>query len=313
MTRRPTRVPATTRRRLLAGLSAFALAGTLAACGQEGSPNAQPGAQSGSAAPSPSYSAASGVSLSGSPTFTKITQAGKIRIGVKADQPGIGLRDAASGEYTGFDIEIAKMITASLGLTPDKIEFVETVSANREPFLTSGQVDMVVASYTINDARKKVVSFAGPYYQAGQDLLVKQDNSDITGPDTLSGKNVCSVDGSTPAERIETEYPQAKLVTFDAYSKCVTALDSGQVDAVTTDDIILRGFAAQQQGRFKVVGKPFSEEPYGIGLPRTDTAMRTAVNTALKARQDSGDWQKAFDFVFGSAGGTVSPPPIETS
>lgn len=315
MTRRTT---APARRRVLGGLSALALAGVLAACGQSGTPgapaaggtSASPGA---SAAPSPAYEIATGVSLADSPTFQKVQQAGKIRIGVKADQPGLGLRDAATGAYRGFDIEVAKMVSASLGLKPDQIEFVETVSANREPFLQQGQVDMVVATYTINDKRKQVVSFAGPYYVAGQDLLVKADNTDITGPDKLAGKNVCSVDGSTPAQRITTEHPDAKLVTFDAYSKCVQALSSGSVDAVTTDDIILRGFAAQQPDQFKVVGEPFSDEPYGIGLPKGDTAMQTAVNDALKAREDSGDWKSAFGYVFGSAGGDATPPPIATS
>lgn len=305
----------TTRRRVLGGLSALAVAGVLAACGQSGDPNAPAagGSPGASAAPSPSYSAATDVSLADSPTFQKVKAAGKIRIGVKADQPGLGLRDAATGNYRGFDIEIAKMVSASLGLTPDQIEYVETVSANREPFLQQGQVDMVVATYTINDKRKQVVSFAGPYYVAGQDLLVKQDNTEITGPDTLAGKNVCSVDGSTPAQRITSDHPDAKLVTFDAYSKCVQALSSGSVDAVTTDDIILRGFAAQQPGQFKVVGKPFSDEPYGIGLPKGDTAMQSAVNDALKAREDSGDWKAAFTYVFGEAGGDATPPPIATS
>ncbi|RAG61856.1 ABC transporter substrate-binding protein, partial [Burkholderia multivorans] len=102
----------------------------------------------------------------------------------------------------GFDIEIAKMVGAQLGFAPDQLDFVETVSANREPFLQQGNVDMVVATYTINDERKKVVDFAGPYYVAGQDLLVKAD-SDIAGPEDLAGKKVCSVDGSTPAQNIQ--------------------------------------------------------------------------------------------------------------
>jgi len=324
----PTRARTTTRTRMrrrgaLAAVTAFALAGALAGCGQSGSPDApapaagasgsSSGSAAASAAPSPTYQAQADVSLADSPTFQKIKQNGKIRIGVKYDQPGLGLKDAATGEYRGFDNEIAKMISASLGLKPDQIEWVDTVSANREPFLQQGQVDMVVATYTINDKRKKVVSFAGPYYQAGQDLLVKQDNTDITGPDSLSGKTVCSVDGSTPAQRIRDKYADAKLITFDTYSKCVQALASGQTDAVTTDDIILRGYAAQQPGMFKVVGKPFSEEPYGIGLPKTDTAMKQAVNDALKKREDAGDWKAAFDYTFGSAAGEVSPPPIDTA
>src|SRR5262249_45473634 len=157
-------------------------------------------------------------------------------------------------------------VAGELGVPEDKIEFVTTVSQNREPFIQQGKVDLVVASYTINDERKKKVSFAGPYYVAGQDLLVRADDSSITGPDSLSGKKVCSASGSTSAKRLkETYVPKgAKLQEFDAYSKCVAALLGGSVDAVSTDDIVLAGYAAQNAGKLKVVGKPFSTERYGI-------------------------------------------------
>ncbi len=174
-----------------------------------------------------------------------------------------------------------------LGLDPSKVEWKTTASANRESFIEQGQVDIVIATYTINDDRKKRVAFAGPYYEAGQDLLVKADNTDITGPESLAGKKVCSVTGSTPAKRIKSDYPDAQLQEFDTYSKCVTALDGGQVDAVTTDDIILAGYAAQSQyaGKLKVIGKPFSKEPYGIAVKKTDTAGCAKINEILKPRR----------------------------
>lgn len=125
------------------------------------------------------------------------------------------------------------------------------------------------------------------------------EDSDITGPDDLAGRTVCSVDGSTPAQRIEEEYPDAELVTYDAYSKCVTDLQSGSVDAVTTDDAILRGYAAQNEGEMKVVGAPFSEEPYGIGLPKDDQALRDAVNDAIEENEENGNWASAFDYTLG--------------
>ncbi|NAZ85069.1 glutamate ABC transporter substrate-binding protein [Kineococcus indalonis] len=285
----------------------------LTGCGQEGSPTtggaAGGGATSGASAPT--YDVAADVALTGSPTFDKITSAGRVVVGVKADQPGLGLRSAASGEYAGFDIEIAKLVAASLGLTPDQIEFKETVSANREPFLQQGQVDMVVATYTINDKRKEVVDFAGPYYVAGQDLLVRKDDTSITGPDSLAGKKVCSVEGSTPATRIETEYPQAQLVKLDTYSKCVDQLTANSVDAVTTDDAILRGYAAQQPDALKVVGAPFSEEPYGIGLPKGDTVLRGAVNDAIEQAVTDGDWKAAYDFTLGGSGTDPEPPTVD--
>jgi glutamate transport system substrate-binding protein len=230
-----------------------------------------------------------------------------LKIGVKEDQPGLGFK-GPDGRYAGFDIEIAKLVAKQLGVDEGKIEFVTTTSTNREPFLQQGRVDMVVATYTINNERKKKVSFAGPYYIAGQDLLVKANNTDITGPNTLKGKKVCSASGSTPAKRIQTEHPEAQLQQFDSYSKCVAALLGGSVDAVTTDDIILAGYAAQHAGQLKVVGRPFSKEPYGIGLAHDDSKGRNAVNDALQKIFTDGSYQQAWTKTLG-VGGTPAPKP----
>jgi glutamate transport system substrate-binding protein len=226
---------------------------------------------------------------------------GKLVVGVKADQPGLGLQTGSS--YTGFDVEIGKIIAKGLSVPESGIEWKTTVSSNREPYIQQGQVDLVVATYTINDDRKKVVNFGGPYYIAGQDLLVPT-NSTITGPESLAGKRVCSVSGSTPAKRIQTDYKDAKLQQFDSYSKCVTALAGGQVDAVTTDDIILAGYAAQDQyaGKFKVVGKKFSEEPYGVGLKKDDVEGCNKINEILKAAAADGSYKAAWDNTLGKSG-----------
>jgi glutamate transport system substrate-binding protein len=288
--------------RTLTAVSAISLL-ALAGCGQEGTPETAGGGGEGGGgetAEAPQYEVAEDVDLADSPTWSDANENGSLRIGVKFDQPGLGNKDATADEPAGFDIEIAKMTAAALGFAPDQIEWVETVSANREPFLQQGNVDLVVATYTINDERKQVVDFAGPYYVAGQDLLVPED-SDITGPDSLGGKTVCSVDGSTPAQRIQDEYQDAELVTYDTYSKCVTDLQSGSVDAVTTDDAILRGYAAQFEGEMKVIGDPFSEEPYGIGLPKDDQALRDAVNDALEASGENGSWKEAFEYTLGDS------------
>jgi glutamate transport system substrate-binding protein len=248
-------------------------------------------------------------SSSGS-TGNSIVGKTKLTIGVKADQPGLGLQTGST--YTGFDIEIAKILAKGLGVAENNITWKTTVSSNREPYLQQGQVDLVVATYTINGDRKKVVNFAGPYYVAGQDLLVPV-NSTITGPEALAGKKVCSVNGSTPAKRIQTDYKQAKLQQFDTYSKCVTALAGGQVDAVTTDDIILAGYASQAQyaGKFKVVGKPFSTEPYGIGLKKADSAGCSKVNEILKTAATDGSYKKAWDDTLGKSGKPA--PELDTS
>jgi len=241
----------------------------------------------------------------------KAKKEGKLVIGVKADQPGLGLQ--TGGKYEGFDVEIAKIIAKDLGLSEDKIEWKTTTTPNREPFIQQGTVDLVVATYTINDDRKKKVNFAGPYYVAGQDLLVKVDNTTITGPDSLDGKKVCSVTGSTPAKRIQTEHPKAALQLFDSYSKCVEALAQGSVDAVTTDDIILAGYAAQSQfaGKLKVVGKPFSTEPYGIGLKKEDKSSCDKINEILKAAAADGRYKAAWDATLGKSG--TPAPTLDTT
>lgn len=218
-------------------------------------------------------------------TMAELSEAGAITVGTKFDQPGFGLLNP-SGTPEGFDVEIAKIIAAELGIQPDGIEWVETVSANREPFIENGQVDIVVATYTINDARKERIDFAGPYYVAGQDIMVAKGNPEgIAGPEDLAGKNVCSVEGSTPAENIRTTYPEAQLTLFDVYSKCADALTNGQVDAVTTDNVILTGLVAGNPDGFELVGNPFTEEPYGIGLTKGDQEFRDFINDTLERRR----------------------------
>lgn len=232
---------------------------------------------------------------------------GKLIIGVKADQPGLSL--LTPDGYEGYDINIAKIIAAGLGVRPEGIEWKTTVSINREPFIETGVVDLVVATYTINDARKKVVAFAGPYYTAGQDLLVRADST-ITGPEDMAGQIACSVTGSASALRMQKDFPDVQLQLFDSYSKCVTAL-SGGVDAVTTDSIILAGYAAQPHyvGKFKLTGREFSREPYGIGLAKQDVAGCNRINEILVASAADGTYDAAFVESLGPSG--LKPPVLD--
>jgi glutamate transport system substrate-binding protein len=214
-----------------------------------------------------------------------------VRIGIKFDQPGLGYDEG--GSYSGFDVDVAKYVAGELGFTEDQIEFVEAPSANRENLLSNNQVDMIFATYSITDTRKETVDFAGPYFVAGQDLLVPTD-SDITGPEDLEGKNLCSVTGSTSAQKIKDQYPGVQLVEQPGYAECVTAMGGGQIDAVTTDDIILAGLAAQDAnaGKFKVVGNTFSEENYGVGLPKGSDKCED-INAAITKMIDDGAWEEA--------------------
>jgi glutamate transport system substrate-binding protein len=275
-------------------LAAVLLAGGLAltACGQQASLGS-----SGASAPA----VATGANFPADSTMAKLASAGTLRVGTKFDQPLFGLK-GLDGKPVGFDVEVAKIVAAKLGVPADKITYTETPSKIREDVLVNKQVDMVVATYTINDARKQKVSFAGPYYVAGQDLMVKADNTAITGPDTLKAANarVCSVSGSTPAKNIATYVDPANIVLFDVYSKCADALRNGQVEAVTTDNVILSGLVSTSQGAFKLVGKTFTKEPYGIGIAKGDAAFCQFVNDALKSSVDDGTYAAAWKATVGA-------------
>ncbi|MEV7726191.1 glutamate ABC transporter substrate-binding protein [Streptomyces sp. NPDC087917] len=280
----------------------------LAACGKSGSPPVK-GPQPEDL---PAYRIATDFRLPESPTWERAKKRGHLVVGVKEDQPYMGEKDPASGRYSGFDIEIAKMMSASLGFDPKTIEFKTIASANRETALQNGQIDYYVGTYTINDNRKKQVGFAGPYFMAGQSLLVRKDEKDIKGPEDLAGKKVCSAAGSTPYQRLQKEFPKAILVAYDTYSVCVDNLLTYQVDAVSTDDSILLGYAAKVPDELKVVGKPFSQEPYGVGVPRSDNALRFALDDALAAHEKNGDWKKAYEVTLGLSGEPApTPPPID--
>lgn len=237
-----------------------------------------------------------------------------IRIGIKFDQPGLGLRDGS--EYTGFDVEVAKYVAGELGYEEADITWTEAPSAQRETLIETDQVDLIFATYSITDSRKERVSFAGPYFIAGQGLLVRADETEITGPETLDGKRLCSVTGSTPAQKIKDQYPGVELQEFGTYSECLPALLAGGgtgIDAITTDDVILAGFAAQEEyaGQLKLVGEPFTEELYGVGLKKGDVELCGQVNDAITSMIESGAWEEAVNSTLGPANFTPGPgnPP----
>jgi glutamate transport system substrate-binding protein len=268
---------------LISALPALALVLGLTACGSD-----KNDAKITTPVAKPSFAAGS--------RMADLAAAGKLTVGTKFDQPLFGLK-GLSGKPEGFDVEIAKIIAAKLGIAEDKINFVEAVSANREPFLQQKKVDLVVATYTINDKRDKVVDFAGPYFVAGQDILVAKGNPKaITGPESLKGKKTCSVSGSTPAATVQEKYglSTSELLLVDAYSKCRDALSNGQVDAVTTDNVILSGYVSEAPDKFELVGKTFSTEPYGIGLPEGQEPFCDWINQTLKDSVTDGSYEKAF-------------------
>jgi glutamate transport system substrate-binding protein len=238
----------------------------------------------------------------------ELAEAGKIVVGVKYDQPGLGFKDAASDIPTGFDIEIAKILIADLGIDPasDNVEWKETISDNREPFLIAGEVDLVLASYSINDERRASVGQAGPYMVTGQQLLVKK-GSGISSVDDLQGKAVCSVTGSTSLDNAEAAGMKPR--GFDTYSECRDQVLDGAIDAMTTDGTILLGFAALNPDELEVVGDTFSTERIGVGFSKDSPEMCDWINGVLEEAYANGDWAEAFEVTLGKSGADTPEPP----
>lgn len=285
--------------RFKAATAAVLLAGSLAACGDAGDDS-----DSGRDVEAEENAAEN---FEDGTRMKEIAESGEITIGVKYDQPGLGFMGATDDTPTGFDPEIGKIMAASLGIAPEDITWKETISDNREPFLQEGEVDLVIATYSITDERRQVVGQAGPYYVTGQQLLVRADNDSINGVEDIKGQEVCSVTGSTSLENVKAE--GAKPRGFDTYSECVDQVLDGTVDAMTTDGSILLGYVAENPDELKVVGEPFSEERYGIGYSKDSPEMCGWINDTLTEAFEDGSWAEAFDVTLGESGADAPEQP----
>ncbi|MBB4950921.1 glutamate transport system substrate-binding protein [Kitasatospora gansuensis] len=234
----------------------------------------------------------------------------KITVGIKFDQPGIGLK-TPDGKYTGFDVDVATYVAKQLGHKAGDIQWKEAKSADRETLLQRGDVDFIAASYSITPTRSEKVDFAGPYLLAHQDVLLRADDDTIKQPADLNDKKLCSVTGSTSAQNVKTKIaPNAQLQQYGGYSECLTGLENKVVDALTTDDSILAGYAAQSQfkGKFKLGGFKMSNENYGIGVQK-GSALKAQINTALEKMVSDGSWDAAVKKNFGPANYHNEPAP----
>ncbi|MEU6950798.1 glutamate ABC transporter substrate-binding protein [Streptomyces sp. NPDC046316] len=234
----------------------------------------------------------------------------KITVGIKYDQPGVGLK-TPDGTYTGFDVDVATYVAQQLGREPGDIEWKEAKSADRETMLERGDVDFIAASYSINDQREEKVDFAGPYLLAHQDVLIRADDNSITKPEDLNNKKLCSVTGSTSAQNVKDKIaPDAQLQEYGGYSECLTGLENGVIDAVTTDDAILAGYASQPEfeGKFKLGGFEMSNENYGIGV-QEGSELKQQINDALEKMVADGAWDAAVKKNFGPAEYQNEPAP----
>ncbi|QYJ02765.1 transporter substrate-binding domain-containing protein [Nocardioides panacisoli] len=286
-------------KRSLAAFAGIGLAFSLAACGEAGT--------EGGGADVEAADDCEGKFDDGT-QMAQWADSGEISVGVKYDQPGLGFKGAADDIPKGFDVEVAKILVADLCIDPqgDGVEWVETVSDNREPFLQQERVGLVLASYSITDDRRSVVGQTGPYMITGQQLLVPAD-SDIESIDELQGQEVCSVTGSTSIDRINEK--GAKGVGFDSYSECVQKVMDGTVDGMSTDGSILAGFAAENEGELSVVGDEFSEERIGVGYQPGNTETCEWINETLTTAYDEGTWAEAFEGTLGPSGVETPEPP----
>ncbi|GGN71938.1 glutamate-binding protein [Streptomyces albiflavescens] len=233
----------------------------------------------------------------------------KITIGIKFDQPGIGQKTPQG--YAGFDVDVATYVAKKLGYSANQIQWKESKSADRETMLQRGDVDFIAASYSITPEREKSVDFAGPYLLAHQDVLVRADDNSIKSPSDLNSKKLCSVTGSTSAQNVKDKLaPKANLQQYPTYSACLTGLQNGAIDALTTDDSILAGYAAQSQfkGKFKLGGFKMTNENYGIGVKK-GSDLKAKINTALEDMVSDGSWKAAVEKNFGPANYKNEPAP----
>jgi glutamate transport system substrate-binding protein len=252
--------------------------------------------------------------VSGGATLEALKKAGKIRIGIKQNVPLIGLKNPVTNQYSGYDVEIAKIVAKAIyGEDKGHIEYVDaSVSANRIPFITDNKADIVIATFSITDARKQQIDMAGPYFIAGQDILAyKIELAGIKGPDDLNGRKVCAQSGSTSLTQLKAAAPKASVIELPGVAECVEALKDGRVDAVSTDDALLSGFA-EKFPAFGIAGKQFSVEKYGIGLKKGDTEFRNYLNDVIEASYKSGSWKKAVESTLGTGGlKTPTPPAVD--
>ncbi|AHF76595.1 Glutamate ABC transporter, solute-binding protein [Sodalis praecaptivus] len=245
-------------------------------------------------------------------TMARLAKAPTLRIGVKYDQPLFGMRNL-SGQPEGFDIDLATLIAGKLGFPPDKITWVETSAPNREPFLQQNRVDLVIATYTITEKRRKVVNQAGPYLVGGQVLMVKKGNPQrLTGPQDLVNKKACVLSGSTGQNYMMTHYPSATLVPFDVVSKCFEALKNGSVDAIVSPNHVLAGLVKADPDGVEMVGVPFLSEPIGVGMSRQAVDLCQFVLDVLRAADADGSYAAIYArHVKPWLGGEGKLPPLD--
>jgi glutamate transport system substrate-binding protein len=223
-------------------------------------------------------------------TMADLQEAGEITIGVKYDVPPFGLNNPQTGEVEGFDVDLGTYIADRLGVEP---VFREATTDNRIPLLVDGTIDLILSTMTITEERDLEIDFSEPYYVANGDVLVPE-GSDIQSLEDLNGNTGCTALGSTYQETIKKEAPDAQLRLVDLYSECFDQVQTGQVDAVSTDNVILTGMTIQDDS-LQLLDLDYTTEPYGAGITEGDTEMKEFVDESIAEFIDSGAWQETYD------------------
>ncbi|MGH2450828.1 MAG: glutamate ABC transporter substrate-binding protein [Candidatus Limnocylindria bacterium] len=226
-----------------------------------------------------------------------IQVAGKVRIGTQEDNPPFSVKNPATGQWEGFDVDIARELAKALfGESADLdavIEWVPVTSAIRIPTLQENKADMIIKTFTVNEERKQQIDFSTTYFFTGQRILVKKDNTEITDVASLSGKTVCTQRGSTSEQNIARANPDARPLLLDSYPACLLALQQGSADAVSTDETILFGLVGQDPNT-KIVGPYFSQEPYGIGIAKERQGFAPWLNGRIAEMIADGRWEEFY-------------------
>ncbi|MEM5326102.1 glutamate ABC transporter substrate-binding protein [Paraburkholderia sp. JHI2823] len=227
-------------------------------------------------------------------TMEAIQKKGKFVVGTSLDGPGFSMLNPTTNKAEGFEIDIARQLARKLTGSEDNVEFVPVLSANRFAFVQTGRVDISLATATINDERKKIIGFAGPYYLAGQDVMVGK-NSGIQNLSDLNGKSVCVVTGTDSAVNLLKVAPKAEIHSLTDEKSCAEAVSDGRFAALTDDGAVLVPFVKLQPDRLRLLGKPFTKEPYGVVVKHDDVQFRNWINGELEAMIKSGQWQRMYD------------------
>lgn len=246
---------------------------------------------------------ACGESVSKQDVLTRDQQSKTITWGVKSDTRLFGLENIKTGHLEGFEIDLAKALTKKILGPNGKCIFVPVTSGTRVPLLKNGNIDAIMATMTITPEREKQVDFTHSYFDAGQSLLVKK-GSPIKNINSLNhtGMVVLGVSGSNSVKNVKKYAPKARVLQLSDYAQAMTALKSKQGNALTTDNGILYGMAAENPG-YEVVGGNFTKEPYGIAVNKNQTRFRNKLNWALTQVEKDGTYNRLLLKWFGNVKG----------